>query len=434
MARRKLSNSYIADLKSAPPGKRRDTYDDQVPGLLVRVSDKGTKSLMLYAKWPGRQNFERRLIGRHPDITIEQARVTARAWRDQLHNGNDPRAVAEAQHQAALRAQQHTFKQVAEDYIAHVYDEKQRKAHVVERELRRVFVKAWGARPIASISLHDVRSAILPVKNRGKRYQAHNLFSHIRTLFSWAIGEGGYGLERSPCEHLQPKRLIGKKKPRERVLDDDELRALWAATGRMGDARIGGYPWAPFVRLLLLTGQRKTEISDMKWPELDLEKRLLAVPPERFKSGSTHLVPLSPQVMAIIAALPRFKYPKGEFVFSSTHGALPVDGFSRMKKQLDKLMLEELRKLRGADAKLEPFVLHDLRRTCRTRLAWIGTPEHLAERVIGHGPKDQLKKIYDRYQYLPEQAAALENWASKLLEIVEPTPPNGDNVVKLKRA
>src|SRR5262249_2583528 len=140
MARRKLSDSFVRALKPAPPGKRRDVYDNQVPGLLVRVTDAGTKSLMLYAKWPGRDHFERRLIGRPGAVTIEQARAVARDWLEQLRNGNDPRAVAEEARRAALRAQQHTFAQVVDDYVAYIRAEGQRKAAVVERELRSVFV------------------------------------------------------------------------------------------------------------------------------------------------------------------------------------------------------------------------------------------------------------------------------------------------------
>jgi integrase len=430
--RRKLSDTYIAGLRPPPPGKRRDVYDDRVPGLLVRVTDAGTKSLMLYAKWPGKAHFERRLIGKHPAVTIDAARTTARAWQEQLRNGHDPRAVAEEARLAALRSHQHTFAQVAEDYIAHIHGEGQRKARVVEREIRSTFVAAWGERPVASLTLHDVRAIIVPVVKRGARYHAHTLFGHVRTLFRWAIGTGAYGLQHSPCDHLQPKNLIGKKASRRRVLDDDEVRALWAATARLGDPRLDGYPWCPLIRLLLLTGCRKTEISDARWPEFDLEARLFTVPEVRFKSDAVHLVPLSPEAAAIVTALPRLKYPKGEFVISTTLGAKPVDGFSKLKAQLDGLMREELRRLRGDDAELVPWVIHDLRRTVRTRLAWLGTPETVAERVIGHSPRDQLQKVYNRFEYIEERREALERWATALREIVAPTPPDADNVVRLK--
>ena len=245
--RRKLSDTWIAAQKPAAKGKRRDIYDDQVPRLLVRVTDAGTKSLMLYAKWPGKAHFERRLIGKHPEVGIDAARATARAWQEQLRNGYDPRAVAEEARLAALRAHQYTFAQVAEDYFAHIRSEGQRKAKTVEREIRSTFIAAWGDRPIASITLHDVRSIVGPVVKRGAKYHAHTLFGHIRTLFRWAIGSGGFGLEHSPCDHLRPRQLIGRKASRRRVLDDLEIKALWAASARLGDPRLDGYPWCGLI-------------------------------------------------------------------------------------------------------------------------------------------------------------------------------------------
>jgi integrase len=459
-----LTDDRIRKMKPAKPDQRYEINDALVPGLLVRVNDEGRKSLMFYARWPDK-NWSRRPIGEHGAVSIDQAREIARGWATLLLRGVDPRVQEEQERKAKLREQQHTFAAVAEDYIAYIHREGQRKARSVEHELRTHFISKWAERPAADITLHDVRAIIVPVAARAP-YQAHTLFGHIRTLYRWAIASGAYGLESSPCDRLQPKFLIGKKRARKRVLNDDELRAFWRATARMGDLRIGGYPWCPLFRLLLLTGQRKTEISDAVWPEVDLDKRLLTIPPERFKSDSTHLCPLSTDAVVLLEALPRWKHPKGEFVFSTTRGAKPVDGFSKAKARLDELMLEELRTVATsrADAamlarldeiarllataanedaaeadkdaarkKLKElwWTLHDLRRTVRTRLSWLGVADPIAERVIGHGPRDPLEKVYNRYEFLPERAAALQAWADRLRSIVEP-PPTGDNVVKLR--
>jgi integrase len=433
MSSRKLSDSFISALPPAPPGKRRDIHDTQVPGLLVRVTDRGTKSLMLYAKFPNRPNSERRLIGRHGAVSIERARVIAREWHELLRAGKDPQAEAERVGWVEAREQEPeaTFGQVVDEYISHIRAEGQRKAGDVERRLRTVFVPVWGERPISSLELQDVRAIIAPIVKRGAKYRAHNVFGDLRTLFRWAIGTGAYGLKHSPCDHLQPKRLIGKKSARTRVLDDDELRAFWTATERLGDARIGGYPWRPLLRLLLLTGQRKTELSDAQWQEFDLDQRLFIIPEQRFKSGATHVVPLSAEALAIIEGLPRPRYPKGNFIFSTTDGAKPVDGFSKMKAWLDKLMSRELRELRGADAVLQPWILHDLRRTARTRWSWLGIPSEVCEKLLGHEPRDPLVRVYNRHQYLDERRAALDKWAAALKHIVQPTPA-GDNVVQLR--
>jgi integrase len=187
-----------------------------------------------------------------------------------------------------------------------------------------------------------------------------------------------------------------------------------------------GYPFGSMLRVLALTGQRKTEVSDARWPEFDLEAGLWTVPPERFKSGSTHLVSLVPDVVALLRGLPRFK--RGDYLFSTTFGTKPVDGFSKAKARLDRLMLEKLREAHGEKAKLPPFVVHDLRRTVRTRLSKLRVPDTVAEMVIGHGRKG-IQRVYDQHKFVDEMREALALWAGQLRDIVEPAP---DHVVSLK--
>src|SRR5205814_4445154 len=128
-----------------------------------------------------------------------------------------------------------------------------------EAEARRIiegeFVKRWGARPAAEITTPDVSIAIRAIVNRGAPYQAHNAFGYLRRLYSWAIGTQEYGISSSPLERLSPKDLLGKREPRERILTDTELRQVWNVAGDMG------YPYGPFFRMLILTGQREREVA-----------------------------------------------------------------------------------------------------------------------------------------------------------------------------
>ncbi|MEI9901309.1 MAG: site-specific integrase [Hyphomicrobium sp.] len=245
----------------------------------------------------------------------------------------------------------------------------------------------WKNRPVASITRHDVMTVIDTVRARGHQSNAHHVFGYIRRLFNFAIMRGV--LEHSPCDRIKASELIGPKVIRQRVLTDDELRAFWEATGRLG------YPYCQLYRLLLVTGQRRGEVNGAKWREFDLEAKLWAVPPERFKSNSTHLVPLSPMALGILATVPEDSDP----LFS-------VDGFSKNKRRLDKLM--------GFPA---PFVIHDLRRTVRTRLSGLKVRTEVAELIIGHGKKG-LARIYDQHEYLDEMRDALDAWANTLSAIV----------------
>ena len=236
------------------------------------------------------------------------------------------RLEEERQRRQELRKQQATFASVAEEFIErHVKG--QRKARDTEREIRKELIAAWGDRPITSIAREDVVTLVDAITKRPAPYFAYLILSHTRSLFNWAINRGAYELETSPCDRIKPGVLIGPKQPRQRVLNDAELAAVWIGSETMG------YPFGPLYQLLMLTGARKNEVAGARWREFDLEKKLWTVPPERFKSNASHLVPLSDAAIAIIEALPRFT--KGDHLFTTTYGEKPVAGFSKGKARLD---------------------------------------------------------------------------------------------------
>ena len=411
MPRKRLTDRSLKALK--PTKKRYDVMDTDVPGFGVRVTERGQRTFILIARYPGSSNPTRRAIGEYPALSLEKARERARHWRDLVRQGIDPKTEEDRLRRLELRKQQTTFAAVAEDFLErHVKG--QRKERDTEREIRKELIAHWGERPIASITREDVVALVDAIARRAP-YLAHNVLAHVRSLFNWAINRGTYGLETSPCDRLKPSALIGPKQARQRILNDDELRAVWHAT------EIIGYPFGPLYRLLLLTGARKTEVAGGQWRELDLHKKLWMVPPERFKSNATHLVPLSDQAVAVLRELPRFT--KGDHLFSTTFGEKHVTGFSRAKAEVDKLVAERL----GASP--PPWVIHDIRRTVRTRLASLRVPDMVAEMVIGHGRKG-LQRVYDQHRYVDEMREALELWAARLRDIVTPPP---ENVVQLNK-
>jgi integrase len=170
----------------------------------------------------------------------------------------------------------------------------------------------------------------------------------------------------------------------------------------------------PYIRLLLLTGARKTEASDACWPEFEpLDEKLWTIPEARFKSSVTHRSALSKDAVALLRELPRWE---GSQLVFSFDGEKPFNCYSKVKSRLDVLVNEAL----GREANWQ---LHDLRRTVRTRLAGLGVPDTVAEQIIGHGRKG-LARVYDQHQYEGEQRDALERWAARLRSIVTPPPEN----------
>jgi integrase len=404
------------------PGEHYDLMDAGFPGFGVRVSETGRRTFVLVARYAGSKNPARRRLGVYPKMTLGDAHLKARSWLALMEQGKDP---AEEEKRRALedaRRRQNTFAAVAEDFIKEKV-RTERKGREVERDIRREFLEAWGKRPITDITALDVR-AIIKAKASTAQPQAHNLLGHAKRLFAWAVDQEVYGLASSPCERLKPKALIGKKAVRTRVLTDDEWRALWRSAEGMA------YPYGPLFRMLALTGQRKSEVAEARWSEFALGRKLWTIPPERMKADSPHVVPLTDEVVEILEGLPRFE--AGDYLFSTTGGKKPINGFSKGKARLDRLMLAELRRSIDDDkasekVKLAPFVIHDLRRSVRTGMSALPISSDVAELVIAHA-RPGLRKVYDQFGYLDEKRRALELWAARLRSIVEPPPAN---IVKL---
>jgi integrase len=411
-----ITDRTLRGLKPAPASKRTVIWDTAVPGLCVRVTDKGAASFNVMRRVKGDAVPIRRMLGiawtvpfpagQPLPYPLATAREDARAMVLDMAHGIDPKEkeAGRKRDQAAKRA--NSFAAVAGEFIAkHV--RKLRSAHDVESAIRRELIAKWGERPITEISRRDVVELVEAIADSGRPYAAHRIFAYASKLFAWAMARHLYGIETSPCGGVKTSEIAGKKEPRQRVLTDAEIKALWLATGGMS------YPAAPFVRLLLLTGQRLREVAGMTWAEVDIDAALWTIPPERMKGDAAHEVPLAAASVAILKGLPRWS---GPFVFSNTGGSQPISGFSKLKEKVD-----------SALPGIAPWRFHDLRRTMRTGLGGLPVPSNVAELCIGHAQLG-LHKVYDRHGYRDERRA-FEGWAARLLSIVEPGTPG--NVVSI---
>ncbi len=421
--RKRLNDRTLTALKPAKEGERYEIRDTDVPGLRVRVTDKGTKTFVFLARYPGSHNPTRRALGEYSMLGLAGAREKARKWSGLLERNIDPQDEDERERLAEQRKRANTFAAVAEEFITDKVRH-ERQGVEVEGIIRKIFVPAWGARSITDIKPLDVLSVIRPLKSTP--YWAHNVLGIIKRLFSWAIDQHAYGLEMSPCDRLKPRAIIGERKARTRVLSDDELRAFWRATGRMG------YPFGTLAQMLLLTGQRHSDVAEAPWSEFHLTEKLWTISAERFKSKEAHTVPLTADVLALLGDLPRFK--QGQYLFSASFGKRPIYISAYRKDELDRRMLGVLRAMarqRGEDpgaVKLRGWVVHDLRRVVRSHLSALRVPDHVGEMAIGHGRRG-IARIYDMHRYQAEVREALTLWAGRLRSIVEPAPAN---VVELK--
>jgi hypothetical protein len=266
-----------------------------------------------------------------------------------------------------------------------------------------------------------------------------------KRLFGWTVDQRTYGLAQSPAGYLKPTKIIGKKKRRQRTLNDDELFSLWRAAKRLP------YPAGPVYQTLMLTALRLNEAADASRGEfspelmrilragghdaldrlkrLPTEHKVWVIPAERMKGNNdeprAHAVPLTDDMLAILVTLPVFK--KGPFLFSTTFGSSPVWVSDKIKKRIDARMLRTLRALtqrRGDDpsqVRLAPWVNHDIRRTVRSHLSRLRVTEEAREAVLAHA-RPGIKGTYDVYNYFDEKREALELWSSRLKGIVSRSP------------
>jgi integrase len=397
-----------------PKAKPVAITDREVRTLRVRASKTGVVSFSVLKRPPGSRRLAHFPVGTYPLITLVEARRRARAILRELDDGIDPRARAAAEALAAAGEKARTFAVVAEAFIArHVAGK--RTASDIEARIRRELIARWGKRAIASITRVDVIAMVDDIVGRGHPEAARQTFTYARRLFGWAVPR--YDLQSAPTDHLKAKDLIGAKRPRQRVLDDRELALVWRACEGPEAAYYG-----PFIRLLLLTGVRRSELGRATWLEVDeLASGRWTIPAARRKTDEAYTVFLAPAAVGILRGLlERHPLPRGSDLVLGAR-----IHYVRAKKYLDR----RIAALNGGKP-LAPWRLHDLRRSMRTGLSRLGIAPHVAELCIGHA-QPGLHKVYDQHRYADEQRHAFEVWAAYVERLVA---PSGDRVVPLRSA
>ena len=220
----------------------------------------------------------------------------------------------------------------------------------------------------------------------------------MRRLCNWAVDRGI--VEANPAAGIKPPH---REHPRDRILTDDEIRALWAAWEAMG------YPFGTIQQLLLLTAQRRGEVAAMRWDQLDLKAASWRLSSADTKTGQEHLLPLSPQVLDILRNVPQLAGSPLLFPANRVGSSRPVSGFSKAKVTTDRLS--------GIDG----WTWHDLRRTAATGMAKLDVPPHVCERILNHsggGMMSAIARVYNVHSYQAEMGHALNAWAREVERII----------------
>lgn len=317
-------------------------------------------------------------------VSLGQARNQVRELKTRVDTGNDPRVEMMAQ---ARSSSENTVKVVGDMMYEQVLVEgKLRRPDKIESALRLYVYPHFAHQPISSVTRQDVKAVLNNYMKQGKHGVAREAKKYLSRLFIFALEEEL--IDRNPIDKLKNDSLTHSE--RDRTLEDDELVATWQAADRLG------YPWGDAVKLLMLTGCRKREITWARWSEIKPSEQALIIPSERYKTGQTLLVPLPDTAWAILQSIPR--HDDSDFIFSVNNGKSPINSDTYLKRNLMKYLPNDM----------PSWTLHDLRRTLRTNLPRLKVPGEIAERVLGHGPKGKIEAIYNRYEYADEKRDALQ--------------------------
>jgi integrase len=316
-----LTQVSIANLK--PAASRREVADGKVAGLYLVIQPSGSASWAVRYRASG---APRKLtLGPSPALDLAAARRAAQRALAEIAEGRDPAAMKRAT-RVAQREQAsaitNTVATVTELFVSRYAKAKNKSWAETERLLGKEVVSRWGHRPLATITRAQVHDLLDAIVDRPAPIIANRVLAAFRKLCNWSVERGI--IDSSPCEKLRPP---GKENRRDRILSDDEVRRVWIASISLG------YPFGPIVRLLLLTGQRREEVAQMRWNEVDLKSRIWTIPKERAKNGVEHQVPLSNPAIALLSDLPRISGGM-DWIFTTT-GITPPSGFSRAKTNLD---------------------------------------------------------------------------------------------------
>jgi integrase len=361
----RLTDISVRALK-APERGQKTHFDETLTGFGVRVSPGGTKTFVLM------YGASRRLVsvGRVGIITLANARDKARQMlaKETLGVAERPSMLVKDALELFFSAAESRLRpRTLADY-----------RRLLTRHLRK-----FAKRTVGSLTNHELTEAIDELVETPS--EQNHAFAAMRTFFRFCVRRGL--VSRSPLEGVQmPARIPS----RDRVLDDRELKAVLRAS------KDGGHPFGTLVQLLIHTGQRKGEISQLRWSWIDHTKRTITVPAEVSKNRRQHTFPYGKRVASILASVP--------------HDEEELFRIHNWDKRTDDLRDE---------AAIPHFTLHDLRRTYASGMAALGIPPHVVEKLLNHitGTISGVSAIYNRYQYWDEQVEAVAQWEAKLASL-----------------
>jgi integrase len=374
-------------------------------GFGVRVTSTGARAFVLNYRLRGREH--RFTIGAWPDWSALKAVREARNVRQRVDRGENP--VEDRMPPPAMAS----VASVLDDFVARharKKDEPLRSANEYESAFRRLVKPRIGKLSIYEVRRSNINEMLDEIEDENGVVMADRTLAYLRKAFNWhAIRDDKFF---TPIVRGMA-RIKPKDRARKRTLSDDEIRLIWPLLSSAGT-------FGALIKALLLTGQRRDEIAQMRRREIG-QDNIWEIPAERYKTKQPHFVPFSNAALSLIKNQP--KLDDCDYIFPS-RSKTPFSGFSKRKAALDKAVLVAMKKRakkREGIEVLPNWTLHDLRRTAKTLMVRAGVRPDISERVLGHAIKG-VEGTYDRHSYAKEKREALESLAAMVDSILSSTP------------
>ena len=383
----RLTKTVVAKLEAPPDKSELTYYDDDLKGFGVRARRGGKKSWV--AVYRIGRKVRRVTIGDATIVGPDEARSRAREVLAKADLGEDTQARRTEEKTKAAA----TLGAVIDLYIRQYVEKRQRPK--TQYETKRYLSTSW--RPLHEVPIHritrrDIAIHLSDVVENNGAIAANRARTALHGFFVWAMQQG-----IADSNPVAGTAAPANEQKRDRVLTNDEIRAIWTAT-------IGSGDYATIVRLLMLTGQRREEVAGMRWQELDFDQAIWSLPADRTKNGQAHDVPLSRDVLSIL----RQRERRGDRQLLFGEGKGSYSGWSQAKARLDRR------------SGVVGWRIHDIRRTVVTGMAELGVQPHIIEATVNHlsGHKAGVAGIYNRATYATEKRHAMRLWADHIAAIV----------------
>lgn len=382
----KLNDRTVTAAKPVLPAGKSEAiiFDEDIPGFGLRLRDGGSRARIFQYS---RDDHTRRMtLGKYPKLTAQAAREMVRPLIHQVGLGRDP-----AHEKQEVRAHKETFGEAVAAYLKAKASELRPRTLDESKRYLNGYARGLHTRPLVNVTQADIATLLTKLALEKGSVSANRVRATIGALFNWAAKQGK--VQANPTAFTEKR----AEQSRDRVLSDRELAAIWNA---VPDGDFGA-----IVKLLILSGQRRNEIGELRWSEIDLASDLITLPADRVKNGKQHIIPISGPMHTILGSRPRMlgrDYVFGRAVGFSNWGAAKAALDSRLPKSF------------------QPWRLHDLRRTAVTGMAELGIAPHIIEAVVNHlsGHKSGIAGVYNKANYAGERREALERWGAHITALV----------------